>query len=69
MSKRVLISGASGLLGRALLKEYISDGSWDVLGLAFSRTREPLRKVDLRSKEDVEEVISTFKVWAKHGGS
>ncbi|XP_041359404.1 methionine adenosyltransferase 2 subunit beta-like [Gigantopelta aegis] len=61
MSKRVLITGASGLLGRALFKEFESDASWDVLGLAFSRIKDPLRKVDLRNKDDVEQVIITFK--------
>ena len=35
-AKRVLITGASGLLGRQLAVEFAESG-WEVLGLAFSR--------------------------------
>ena len=37
-AKRVLITGASGLLGRQLATEFEQSG-WNVLGLAFSRAR------------------------------
>jgi NAD(P)-dependent dehydrogenase (short-subunit alcohol dehydrogenase family) len=36
IAKRVLITGASGLLGRQLALEFAESG-WEVLGLAFSR--------------------------------
>jgi nucleoside-diphosphate-sugar epimerase len=36
----VVITGASGLLGRAVLKTFLKHGAWDrVLGTAFSRQR------------------------------
>ena len=59
-TKRVLITGASGLLGRQLLQHFTGRG-WDCLGLAFSRAREGLVKVDLCRREDVEGVLEQFK--------
>ncbi|KAK7097521.1 methionine adenosyltransferase 2 subunit beta-like isoform X2 [Littorina saxatilis] len=61
MAKRVLITGASGLLGRAVLKEFERDGSWSVLGLAFSRAGDKLRKVDITDKQAVNNVMQEFK--------
>ena len=63
MQKRVLITGASGLLGRAVMSEFERDGSWSVLGLAFSRAGEKLRKVDITDKQAVFSVVQEFKVW------
>ena len=36
-SKNVLVTGASGLLGRAIYKCFSQDAQWCVTGLAFSR--------------------------------
>ncbi|KAJ8297639.1 hypothetical protein KUTeg_024170 [Tegillarca granosa] len=66
MSKKVLITGASGLLGRAIFREFEGEGSWQVLGLAFSRATEKLRKVDLINKESVTQVINDFKSHTEH---
>lgn len=57
---KVLITGASGLLGRALVSEF-SKNSWDVLGLAFSRAKDKLVKVDLNNTEEVKKIIEKFK--------
>ncbi|XP_022100350.1 methionine adenosyltransferase 2 subunit beta-like [Acanthaster planci] len=57
---KVLITGASGLLGRALVKEF-TKASWDVVGLAFSRAGGVLKKVDLRDGVAVKSIISDFK--------
>ncbi|XP_035220405.1 methionine adenosyltransferase 2 subunit beta-like, partial [Stegodyphus dumicola] len=59
MSK-VLITGASGLLGRAIVNEFLNN-SWEVLGLAFSRARDKLIKVDLNNLDEVKEIIQKFK--------
>ena len=58
--KRVLITGASGMLGRAVLSEFTKNG-WDCLGLAFSRTRGDLVKVDLCNADEVTRIVNTFK--------
>jgi len=62
MAKRVLITGASGLLGRAIFREFKSDSSWTVCGLAFSRAGEDLVRVDLTCREAVDKVVEDFKV-------
>ena len=58
--KKVLITGASGLLGRELCRQFRKAG-WECLGLAFSRVGGELVKVDLRRREDVEKVLNEFK--------
>lgn len=62
MTKKVLITGASGLLGRAVVHEFEHDGSWKILGLAFSRTHGKLRKVDITDQQAVDEVMQEFMV-------
>jgi S-adenosylmethionine synthetase len=62
MEEKVLITGASGLLGRAVLQEFANDGAWDVLGLAFSRAGSTLRKVDITDSTAVHQVVQDFKV-------
>lgn len=58
---KVLITGASGLLGRAILKEFEADGGWECMGLAFTRANANLRKVDLKDENAVREVVSQFR--------
>ena len=60
MANKVLVTGASGLLGRAVLQSFTKAG-WDVLGLAYSRAREGLRKVDLCDPKQVENVLDEFQ--------
>jgi len=62
MSKKVLVTGASGLLGRTIYKEFCNDASWEVLGLSFSRTGGKLKKVDLTKSEELNQVMTEFKV-------
>jgi len=59
-SKRVLITGASGLLGRAVLSTMRNSG-WSVLGTAYTRTGENLVKLDICDPEQVEKVVEEFK--------
>ncbi|GIY58927.1 methionine adenosyltransferase 2 subunit beta [Caerostris extrusa] len=56
----VLITGASGLLGRAVGAEF-KKHSWKVLGLAYSRIKDDLVKVDLNDFEAVSKIIYQFK--------
>ncbi|XP_065834213.1 methionine adenosyltransferase 2 subunit beta-like [Oscarella lobularis] len=59
MSKKVLITGASGLLGRSLVRQFESNG-WEVLGTAFSRATGSLRKVDLRDETSTNRLLDDF---------
>ncbi len=61
MKKRVIVTGASGLLGRAILKQFQEKGQWEALGLAFSRVGPDLQKIDLRNKEEVSSLVASFK--------
>ena len=62
MSRRCIITGASGLLGRAVFREFQNDASWEVLGLAFSRSSDVLRKFDITDHGQVHNLIEDYKV-------
>ncbi|KAH9852250.1 NAD-P-binding protein [Lenzites betulinus] len=67
MSLRVLITGASGMLGSAVYNAFKADGSYTVLGLAHSRTKEGLKKLDLTDNATTEAVFAEFKPhWVIH---
>ncbi|BGP16101.1 hypothetical protein JCM10213_007520 [Rhodosporidiobolus nylandii] len=57
---RVLVTGASGLLGRAVLAAFKQAGH-DVKGTAFSRAGGDLVKLDLNDEEAVKGFFSEFK--------
>ncbi|WP_286235435.1 dTDP-4-dehydrorhamnose reductase family protein [Thalassotalea sediminis] len=52
--KRVMITGATGLLGRALVKTLSQ--SFQVIGTGFTRAKPPILPLDLQN----EEAVSTF---------
>ena len=56
----MLITGASGLLGRHLMQEF-QQNEWITQGLAFSRAKGDLIKVDLTDKAAVEGIFKSFK--------
>ena len=58
---RVLITGASGLLGPAILKEFSKENNWEVLGLAYCRSTGILKKVNLLDFEETKRVIREFR--------
>lgn len=62
--RSVLITGSSGLLGRAVFDTFTNHG-WKVAGLAYSRARDPLIKVDLSNFTALIRVITDVKVCAK----
>ncbi|GFR13950.1 methionine adenosyltransferase 2 subunit beta, partial [Trichonephila clavata] len=56
----VLVTGASGLLGRAVSAEF-NQNSWKVLGIALTRATDDLVKLDLTDTEAVRNVITDYK--------
>ena len=62
----MLITGASGLLGRAIYKHLSDHSSWTLLGLAYSRAGDHLKKVDITNKADIAKTIQDFKVKSNH---
>ena len=59
-ARKVLITGASGLLGREVLRRFKQEG-WECLGLAYSRVQGGLVKVNLCERAEVERVVEEFK--------
>ncbi|GAA5930012.1 hypothetical protein JCM3775_004486 [Rhodotorula graminis] len=57
---RVLVTGASGLLGRAVLSEFKQAGH-DVKGTAYSRATTDLVRLDLHDDLAVESFLADFK--------
>jgi len=63
MSVTVIVTGASGLLGRALCRELKNNAaSWVVHGLAWSRATGDLLKVDITNRSSVREVFQRLEV-------
>ena len=60
--KRALITGASGLVGRAVMSGFRAAPDWEALGLGWSRASGDLRGVDITDRGALEATISEFKV-------
>lgn len=61
MTKTALITGATGLLGRQVVKAFERAG-WDVKGTGFTRATPPsILKLDLGSEAEVARTINEVK--------
>jgi S-adenosylmethionine synthetase len=60
MSERVVVTGATGLLGRQVLKAFESAG-FEVTGTGFSRASEKILKLDIQNEEEVEAVFDMVR--------
>ncbi|CAL1261428.1 unnamed protein product [Larinioides sclopetarius] len=56
----VIVTGASGLLGRAVVAEF-KRNSWKVLGLARTRVRDDLVQIELADINAVSRIVREFK--------
>ena len=64
MSSKVLVTGATGFLGRQICKAFEQAG-WDVVGTGFSRARPPtLLRLDLADHEAVAKRVEQEK-WVR----
>ncbi|XP_034033440.1 methionine adenosyltransferase 2 subunit beta [Thalassophryne amazonica] len=59
-TRRVLVTGATGLLGRAVCQEFQSN-NWFVIGTGFSRARPRLVRCDLTDEDAVRELLQESK--------
>ncbi|KAJ1127881.1 hypothetical protein NDU88_006274 [Pleurodeles waltl] len=59
-TQRALITGATGLLGRAVCKEF-RDHNWHVLGCGYSRARPRFEQLNLLDAEAIRETVQDFK--------
>jgi NAD(P)-dependent dehydrogenase (short-subunit alcohol dehydrogenase family) len=61
MAKTALITGATGLLGREVVKAFQRQG-WDVVGTGYTRAKPPaILKLDLGSEAEVAKVLEEVK--------
>jgi len=61
MAKTVLITGATGLLGRQVVQAFELAG-WKVVGTGFTRAKPPsILKLDLADEAEVAKVIADVK--------
>jgi S-adenosylmethionine synthetase len=61
MSPAALVTGASGLLGRQVVKAFERAG-YDVVGTGLSRASPPkIRKVDIQNSDEVETLLAEVK--------
>lgn len=58
---KCLVTGGSGLLGRAVMKEFQDNLSWDVLGIALHRIKNGVERVDLTDAPAVQKIIREYK--------
>ena len=58
---KVIITGASGLLGRAIKQQFDRIEGWTVQGWGFNRLEGGLKKVDLRDNESIIGAIDDFQ--------
>lgn len=60
-AKRILITGASGLLGRPIMKALKTEKNWKVTGTAFSRDSGDLKRVDLSDIDNIGPFLDNLK--------
>lgn len=61
MTQSALITGATGQLGRQVLKAF-DDANWSAIGTGFSRASPPkIRKLDIRDADEVTKALNELK--------
>ena len=58
-TSKILVIGASGLVGKALKDEFA--GNYSVYGTYHKRKKEGLAKLDIRNKKDVQSIFAKIK--------
>ena len=62
MNKTVLLTGATGLLGRAIRTEFASDNTWNCIATGYSRSTGDVKKINLRDENEIASVLKDSKV-------
>jgi NAD(P)-dependent dehydrogenase (short-subunit alcohol dehydrogenase family) len=61
MAKTALITGATGLLGRQVVKAFQHEG-WNAVGTGLTRANPPsILKLDVGSEEEITKVLNDVK--------
>ncbi|XP_074958218.1 methionine adenosyltransferase 2 subunit beta isoform X2 [Phalacrocorax aristotelis] len=59
-SRRVLITGATGLLGRAVFKEF-NENNWNAVGCGYRRAQPRFEQINLLDSIAVHDIINDFQ--------
>ncbi|KAJ1939792.1 hypothetical protein GGF37_004252 [Kickxella alabastrina] len=60
-TNKIVVTGASGLLGRQVMAEAEKRSEWTVVGTALSRTSDKLQKLDLTNEQAVRDFLEREK--------
>uniref|UniRef100_A0A9L0KKJ4 Methionine adenosyltransferase 2 subunit beta n=1 Tax=Equus asinus TaxID=9793 RepID=A0A9L0KKJ4_EQUAS len=60
-SRRVLVTGATGLLGRAVYKEF-KQNNWHAFGCGYRRARPKFEQVNLLDSDAVHHIVYDFQI-------
>ncbi|RKP12580.1 NAD-P-binding protein [Piptocephalis cylindrospora] len=57
----VVITGATGLLGRTVLKAFQESEKYEVIGTGWTRAKEPIQALNLLSATEVDQALTRWK--------
>lgn len=60
MTETAVITGATGLLGRQVLKSFDSAG-FNAIGTGFNRATDKIRKLDIQNADEIEKLFNEVK--------
>ena len=62
MTQTVLVTGATGLLGRDVLRAFQRESGWKAVGQGLTRADPPaILKADLRNEDEIEKLLDEVK--------
>ncbi len=62
MTQTVLVTGATGLLGREVLRVFQREISWNAVGQGLTRATPPaILKADLQNANEIEKLLDDVK--------
>jgi dTDP-4-dehydrorhamnose reductase len=61
MKKRILVTGAKGLLGRKVIEVFHRESDYEIIATSSRKSKDVSVELDITNKENVREVLSQFR--------